>query len=94
MTLTIITAAVNGHFDMVSYFLDKGADPNLVTGKRQLRLAPAGHRRCPLQDERLSDDFTHNGKPAFGHLEIAQEGVIPVGRRKPGRLKQRPQLGR
>ena len=30
-TTPIITAAVNGHFDMVSYFLDKGADPNLVS---------------------------------------------------------------
>jgi ankyrin repeat protein len=30
-TTPIITAAVNGHFDMVSYFLDKGANPNLVS---------------------------------------------------------------
>jgi ankyrin repeat protein len=27
----IIVAAINGHFDMVSYFLDNGADPNLAS---------------------------------------------------------------
>jgi ankyrin repeat protein len=30
-TTPLIIAAVNGHFDLVSYFLDKGADPNLVS---------------------------------------------------------------
>ena len=31
LTTPIIVAAVNGHFDLVSYLLDKGADPNLVS---------------------------------------------------------------
>ena len=30
-TTPIIVAAVNGHFDLVSFLLDKGADPNLVS---------------------------------------------------------------
>jgi ankyrin repeat protein len=30
-TTPIIVAAVNGHFDLVSYLLDKGANPNLVS---------------------------------------------------------------
>ena len=30
-TTPIIVAAVNGHYDLVSYFLDKGANPNLVS---------------------------------------------------------------
>ena len=34
-TTPIIVAAINGHFDLVSYLLDNGADPNLVERRRR-----------------------------------------------------------
>ena len=37
-TTPLIIAAVNGHFDLVSYLLDQGADPNLVSEAGMLPL--------------------------------------------------------
>ena len=65
-TTPIVVAAINGHFDLVSYLLDHGADPNLASDRRRHAALRGDQRavaaalvlpaaaRLPAAEDRLS----------------------------------------